>query len=50
MHVVFDGWMKQNYPGSRFERYADDIILHCRREQIGKSILNKLQIVLQSVG
>ncbi len=42
LHVVFDGWMQQHYPGIRFERYADDIIIHCRREQIAKSILNKL--------
>jgi hypothetical protein len=40
---VFDGWMLQNYPGIRFERYADDIIIHARREQIAQSILNKLQ-------
>ena len=43
LHVVFDGWMLQNYPGIRFERYADDIIIHTRREQIAQSILNKLQ-------
>jgi len=42
LHVVFDGWMKQHYPGIRFERYADDIIIHCRREQIAQSILEKL--------
>lgn len=42
LHVVFDGWMKHHYPGIRFERYADDIIIHCRREQIAQSILNKL--------
>jgi hypothetical protein len=39
LHVVFDGWMQQHYPGIRFERYADDIIIHARREQIAKSIL-----------
>lgn len=43
LHVVFDGWMKQNYPGIRFERYADDVIIHARREQIAGSILTKLQ-------
>ncbi len=43
LHVVFDGWMLHNYPGIRFERYADDIIIHTRREQIAQSILNKLQ-------
>jgi RNA-directed DNA polymerase len=42
LHVVFDGWMLQNYPGIWFERYADDIIIHARREQIAQSILNKL--------
>jgi RNA-directed DNA polymerase len=42
LHVVFDGWMQQNYPGIRFERYADDIVIHARREQIAQSILNKL--------
>ena len=35
--------MLRNYPGIRFERYADDIIIHARREQIAQSILNKLQ-------
>ncbi len=42
LHVVFDGWMQQHYPGIRLERYADDIIIHARREQIAQSILNKL--------
>ena len=39
---MFDGWMLKNYPGIRFERYADDIIIHARREQIAQSILHKL--------
>jgi group II intron reverse transcriptase/maturase len=43
LHVVFDGWMLHHYPGIRFERYADDILIHTRREQIAQSILNKLQ-------
>ena len=42
LHVVFDGWMKQHYTSIRFERYADDIIIHTRRKQIAQSILNKL--------
>ena len=43
LNVVFDGWMPQNYPGIRFERYADDIIIHARRKEIAQSILQKLQ-------
>jgi len=50
LHVVFDGWMQQHYPGIRFERYADDIIIHCRREQIAHSILNKLSVRFTACG
>ena len=48
--IVFDGWMLQHYPGIRFERYADDIIIHARREQIAQSILNKLHHRFTSCG
>lgn len=30
LHVVFDKWMEKNYPEAPFERYADDIVIHCR--------------------
>ncbi len=30
LHYVFDAWMSRNYPDIPFERYADDIICHCR--------------------
>ncbi|MEO6870322.1 MAG: reverse transcriptase domain-containing protein [Ginsengibacter sp.] len=50
LHVVFDGWMKQHYPGIRFERYADDIIIHAFREQIAQSILKKLQARFTTCG
>jgi RNA-directed DNA polymerase len=40
---LFQDETLQNYPGIRFERYADDIIIHARREQIAQSILHKLQ-------
>lgn len=50
LHVVFDGWMQKHYPGIRFERYADDIIIHARREQIAQSILRKLENRFSSCG
>ena len=50
LHVVFDGWMQKRYPGIRFERYADDIIIHARREQIAQSILRKLEERFSSCG
>ncbi len=30
LHLGFDQWMKENYPNIHFERYADDIVVHCR--------------------
>jgi RNA-directed DNA polymerase len=33
LHHVFDVWMQENYPTIPFERYADDIIVHCRSEE-----------------
>jgi len=32
LHYVFDDWMRRKYPGVPFERYADDIIVHCKTE------------------
>tara|TARA_R110002167_G_C12630520_1_gene647536 strand:+ start:226 stop:1485 length:1260 start_codon:yes stop_codon:yes gene_type:complete len=30
LHFVFDKWMEKYYPEVKFERYADDIIIHCQ--------------------
>jgi RNA-directed DNA polymerase len=29
LHYAFDEWMRRSYPHLPFERYADDIIVHC---------------------
>lgn len=29
LHFAFDKWFEKTYPENRFERYADDIIIHC---------------------
>jgi RNA-directed DNA polymerase len=29
MHYAFDVWMVREYPGTPFERYADDAVVHC---------------------
>ena len=33
LHYAFDEWMKKNFSHNPFERYADDIIVHCRTEE-----------------
>ena len=33
LHYAFDVWMQRHYPIIPFERYADDIIVHCKSER-----------------
>jgi len=33
LHYAFDEWMQRNYPSILFERYADDIVVHCSSEK-----------------
>jgi RNA-directed DNA polymerase len=33
LHYVFDVWLDRGFSGVPFERYADDIICHCRSER-----------------
>lgn len=46
MHYAFDEWMKRNYNYIVFERYADDVICHCRSkdeaERLQASIVKRL--------
>jgi RNA-directed DNA polymerase len=32
LHYAFDEWMRRNYSSIPFERYADDILVHCKSE------------------
>jgi len=44
LHYAFDMWMKREYRHIRFERYADDIIVHCQTEIEA----NKLRIAIEN--
>lgn len=33
LHHVFDTWMSREFPGCPFERYADDVVIHCRSKE-----------------
>ena len=43
LHYAFDRWMDRNYPNVRFERYADDAIVHCRSEEEARSVLEAIR-------
>ena len=50
MHYVFDRWMDREYPGSPFERYADDIVVHCDTEEQARGLRAALAERLGSFG
>jgi hypothetical protein len=39
LHYAFDLWMERNYPHLRFERYADDAIVHCGSNGQAQAVL-----------
>ena len=38
MHYAFDMWMAREHPGCPFERYADDIVVHCNTEEQARTL------------
>jgi RNA-directed DNA polymerase len=38
LHYAFDEWMRINHPQIKFERFADDVIVHCRSEAEAQAI------------
>lgn len=43
LHHVFDEWMRKEFPTLPFERYADDIIVHCKTEKQARYVVDKIQ-------
>jgi RNA-directed DNA polymerase len=43
LHHCFDQWMMENNPWYPFERYADDIVIHCNSKQQAEQVLNDLK-------
>src|SRR5499425_458973 len=47
LHYAFDEWMKRSYPHLPFERYADDVIVHCRTEREAQKVRAAIAVRLQ---
>lgn len=50
LHHGLDEWMQRHYPEVKFERYADDVILHCQSEYKADLIIEKLSTRMESIG
>lgn len=48
LHYAFDEWMRRNHSTTPFERYADDIVIHCKSEaqaqMLWKTLAERMQL------
>lgn len=47
LHFAFDSWMQEKFPTVPFERYADDVIVHCKSEKQVKYVIECTKKQLQ---
>jgi hypothetical protein len=50
MHYAFDAWLAETQPAVRFERYSDDVIVHCVSEKQAKYVRNVIAARLWRYG
>ena len=50
LHYAFDAWMQREYPGVQFERYADDILVHCKSKPQAEKVLEAIRGRLSQCG
>jgi RNA-directed DNA polymerase len=47
LHHAFDKWMDESHPKNPFERYADDIVIHCRSKEEAEQLLTQMETRMQ---
>jgi RNA-directed DNA polymerase len=50
MHYAFDMWMAREFPAVRFERYCDDVVIHCRSEEQARLVRDAIAKRLAECG
>jgi RNA-directed DNA polymerase len=50
MHYAFDTWMARTYPSITFERYCDDVVVHCRSQAQAQFIRDRIGVRLARCG
>jgi group II intron reverse transcriptase/maturase len=43
LHYAFDTWMAREFPVVQFERYADDVVVHCKSERQARFVLGEIK-------
>jgi hypothetical protein len=50
MHHAFDAWMARQFPTIPFERYADDVVAHCRSQRQACYVRQAIEDRMAQVG
>jgi group II intron reverse transcriptase/maturase len=50
LHYAFDAWMAREYPAVAFERYVDDVVVHCVSERQARTVLAAIAERMSQVG
>ena len=50
LHYGFDTWMSREYPGVQFERFADDVVVHCVTERQARQVREAIGRRLVDIG
>jgi RNA-directed DNA polymerase len=50
MHYAFDLWMVREFPSVRFERYVDDVVVHCTSQAQARTVRAAIAGRLAQVG
>lgn len=50
LHYCMDMWLSRHYPDCKFERYADDAIIHCVSEQSARQVKEELKARMEACG
>jgi group II intron reverse transcriptase/maturase len=50
LHYAFDAWMAREFPVVKFERFADDVVIHCVSERQANHVRRMLARRLVEVG
>lgn len=50
LHYAFDLWMTREFPGCPFERYADDVVVHCKTRRQAEDLRAAIAARMQEAG
>lgn len=50
LHYAFDSWMGRVFPSVRFERYCDDVVVHCTSERQARFVKDSIARRLADCG